>query len=216
MCDEDVPCDENMPCSEGESPFQLDDLIQMMTDPAKVAIWSEILRNPGITAKQLIKILKFKKTKMYYHLNALEDKKLVEVELVEINETMSQKHYKIHHYFDIVTRDRSFLENKPKIAILFTLNMVNTLVNIQIRRYSEMSSEEVQTRVEERKQAGTRSFPLGVIHLGKKRQEEFIQDFHEFIETKVRPKVDEDLTVEDIKEPLGSFFFGFTEPFSED
>lgn len=117
-------------------------LQRLMLDPTRVAIWFEILRRPGITAKELMKIIKIKKTAMYYHLEKLERNAVIRTET-----TKGQKHYRvIKNFFELYERSGEELKGVKKEFNLFSLLIVNSLVQREINRLINSSEEEVRKR----------------------------------------------------------------------
>jgi len=117
-------------------------LQELMLDPTRVAIWFEILRSPSITAKELMNVIKIKKTAMYYHLDKLERNAVISAETAK-----GQKHYKIiKNFFELYERSGEKLKGKKKEFDLFSLLIVNSLVQREINRLTNSSEEEVKKR----------------------------------------------------------------------
>jgi predicted transcriptional regulator len=117
-------------------------LQELMLDPTRVTIWFEILRRPSITAKELMKVIKIKKTAMYYHLDKLERNVVISAETIK-----GQKHYKIiKNFFEFYERSGEELRGMKKEFNLFSLLIVNSLVQREINRLINSSEEEVKKR----------------------------------------------------------------------
>lgn len=120
----------------------LDLLQELMLDPTRVTIWFEILRRPSITAKELMKVIKIKKTAMYYHLDKLERNAVISAETMK-----GQKHYKIiKNFFELYERSGKELKGMKKEFNLFSLLIVNSLVQREINKLINSSEEEVKKR----------------------------------------------------------------------
>ena len=117
-------------------------LQELMLDPTRVTIWFEILRRPNITAKELMKVIKIKKTAMYYHLDKLKRNAVISAETMK-----GQKHYKvIKNFFELYERSGEELKGMKKEFNLFSLLIINSLVQREINRLINSSEEEVKKR----------------------------------------------------------------------
>lgn len=117
-------------------------LQSVMIDPTRVAIWFEILRKPGITAKELMRIINIKKTAMYYHLNLLEESNIVTYSLEK-----KLKHYKIRlNFFELFQTKSAKNEMKQRNFDLFSLYIINSLVQREINTILNISEEKYQKR----------------------------------------------------------------------
>jgi hypothetical protein len=120
----------------------VDLLMKLMLDPTRVAIWFEICRKPGIIASQLMKEINIKKTAMYYHLEKLEKNRIIGSETIK-----GVKHYNIiKNFFEIYGAGDEFIKGKKKEFRLFSLLIVNSLVQREVKRVMNSSEEDIITR----------------------------------------------------------------------
>jgi DNA-binding transcriptional ArsR family regulator len=109
-----------------------------MLDPTRVAIWFEILRKPKITAKDLMEIIDIKKTAMYYHLGILEEEGIIQGEVVK-----KQKYYKaVLNFFELYGVAKELLKQNQKDIDLFSLMIINSFIQRELKRVQDISSEE--------------------------------------------------------------------------
>ncbi|NHJ83947.1 MAG: winged helix-turn-helix transcriptional regulator [Asgard group archaeon] len=122
-----------------ENPEQMiEQLEKTIADSTRTSIWFEILRKPGITAKELMKIIDIKKTAMYYHLNLLEENEIITCEI-----SKKVKYYKIKiNFFEIYTRKNDILKLKKKELDLFSLYIIQSLIQREISKVLHMSDAE--------------------------------------------------------------------------
>ena len=113
-----------------------DSMVKLVKDPVKITLWFEILRNPGITAKQLQKKLGMKGTAIYYHLQQLEENRLIVIHTKQVRNFI-QKQYNISDKF-IKDKESDSLkimaEKYPQVIALFELYLMSSLINKQIQR----------------------------------------------------------------------------------
>jgi DNA-binding transcriptional ArsR family regulator len=103
-----------------------------------VAIWFEVLRKPKITAYELMKVIAIKKTAMYYHLGILEKEGIIKGEVVK-----KQKYYKAAlNFFDLYGEAKELLKQNQKEIDTFSLMIINSFIQRELKRLQEMSSEE--------------------------------------------------------------------------
>ncbi|HUT82690.1 MAG TPA: winged helix-turn-helix domain-containing protein [Candidatus Bathyarchaeia archaeon] len=114
----------------------------IMLDSTRVAIWFEILRKPEITANELMTKINIKKTAMYYHLNLLEEKSIIEAVVDK-----KEKHYHIlKNFFELFTTAKEvYLENQRDLDI-FNLLVVNSFIQRELNRIQSMSKEDYQRK----------------------------------------------------------------------
>ncbi len=111
---------------------------KVMLDPTRVAIWFEVLRKPGITAKELMNVILIQKTAMYYHLKLLE-----EYSIINVKRSEGLKHYHILlNFFDLYQVDKKELEGKEREFRVFSLLIANSLMQREINQLSMMSERQ--------------------------------------------------------------------------
>ena len=117
-------------------------LRKVMIDPTRVGIWFEIIRKPGITAKELMQVIDIQKTAMYYHLVKLEESKIVRVEMKK-----KVKHFfVIINFFELYETSKELKKDYQREFDLFGLYVINSLIQREITRVSSLSDEEIATR----------------------------------------------------------------------
>lgn len=113
-----------------------------MLDPTRVAIWFEILRQPKITAYELMKKIPIKKTAMYYHLNLLEEKEIIKGEVVK-----KQKYFQAQkNFFELFLASKELLKENQREMDIFTLLVMNSFTQRELKKLMSMSSEEYELR----------------------------------------------------------------------
>ncbi|MBD3192628.1 MAG: helix-turn-helix domain-containing protein [Candidatus Heimdallarchaeota archaeon] len=123
-----------------------DTILDLGKDPQKVSLWLEILRNPGITAKELKSEIKMEGTAIYYHLKKLEETGLIETktEQVEGTNLVQKRFYVSSHFFD--EKKKGILAKKarenPQKAELLELYLMVSLLNRRIQKITQMTTEE--------------------------------------------------------------------------
>jgi hypothetical protein len=185
---------------------------ELMTNPTRTAIWSEIFRKPGITAKELIQTLKFKKTKMYYNLKEMLNSGLIEAEVITVKQSLNLKKYRISKEFEKVLKNPQVLLEKPRESKLFTLFIISALLEIEIRETLNTTNEEIKEgrlKIREMKQLPR---GIGVLFYSMDREQEILKDFSDFLETKIRHQLRDFIDTETYEKTYGGFFFGFISP----
>jgi DNA-binding MarR family transcriptional regulator len=130
---------------EMESSEIADSMVKLVKDPVKITLWFEILRNPGITAKQLQKKLGMKGTTIYYHLQQLEENKLIDIHTKQVRNFI-QKQYNISDEFMEEKESDSLkimAKKYPKEVALFELYLMSSLINKQIQRLTRDQNEDL-------------------------------------------------------------------------
>ena len=132
-------------------------MLDMVSDPIKIEIWDEIRRGVNLTAKELAKKLNLKKTNIYYHLNQLEESRLIVAENhILPGKNLLQKTYKINEETyspkEFKVR-RELVENLDRMrdAALFQYYLVAMHLNRTILQISEMTNEEVKESIKQDK-----------------------------------------------------------------
>lgn len=185
----------------------MDAFEELMTNPTKTAIWAEIFRKPGITAKELTEILNFKKTKTYYTLKAMLNSGLIEAEIITVKESFSLKKYRISKGFEEFLKNKEFPKEKPREAQLFQLLIIQSLINIEIRKILNSTNEELKEKKEKILKKNRLPTGIGVILYAMEREQKLLNDFNEFLETKIDLK--DTIDPDTYEKMYGSFFFGF-------
>ncbi|NHJ48688.1 MAG: winged helix-turn-helix transcriptional regulator [Asgard group archaeon] len=117
-------------------------LTTTMMDPTRVAIWFEILRKPKTTAYELMKVIAIKKTAMYYHLSILEEEGIIKGEVIK-----KQKYYKAAlNFFELYGEAKELLKQNQKDMDAFSLMIINSFIQRELKRLQEMSSEEYRRK----------------------------------------------------------------------
>ena len=123
-------------------------IFKLLRNPLRTALFVEILENKDITAKELIEKLYLKGTRIYFHLNKLEEEKIIVSTKHIIHRTnVFESTYQVNKEFykgsfeDILDEGNKSLD-KLKDRILFQLYLGNFLVNNQIRKIQSMTTTE--------------------------------------------------------------------------
>lgn len=130
------------------------DILDLVNDPIKIAIWFEIMREDGITAKEISKRLDLKGTNIYYHLKHLKDNKLIISKSKVVPGTnLLEKTYNINKKFygteEIDLRQE--IRDSPKKmrdTALFQLYLAAFAVGKQIIEITNMSNEEIKEQID--------------------------------------------------------------------
>ncbi len=132
-------------------------MLDMVSDPIKIEIWDEIQRGVNLTAKELAKKLNLKKTNIYYHLNQLEDSRLIVSENhILPGKNLLQKTYKINEEIYSpkefkVRKELYETQERMREAFLFQYHIVVMHLNRKILQISKMSNEEVKELIKQDK-----------------------------------------------------------------
>jgi len=125
-------------------------MLDLVSDPIKIEIWDEIQRGVNLTAKELSKKLNLKKTNIYYHLNQLEESRLiVSANHILPGKNLLQKTYKINEEIYSpkefkVRRELYETQERMREAFLFQYYIVVMHLNRKILQVSKMTNEEVK------------------------------------------------------------------------
>ena len=121
-------------------------LLELVNEPVKINLWWIILRNPGITAKELKKRVNLEGNSIYYYLAQLEKLQLVDTSIEAIpNSNLSRKKYSISKYFlesrqdGIIAKE---LSGQEKEILLYELLMMNSLEYQTIQNIKPMSKKD--------------------------------------------------------------------------
>ncbi|MFX0014441.1 MAG: winged helix-turn-helix domain-containing protein [Promethearchaeota archaeon] len=185
---------------------------KLMTNPTRIAIWAEIFRKPGITAKELIKVLDFKKTKMYYNLKEMLKSGLIEAEEITVKHSLILKKYRISKEFEKVLQKREELMEKPREIKLFSLFTILTLIQIEIRKTLNTTNEEILESKKKAMEENRFSRVIGLLFYSMDREQQFLDSFYEFLDTKIKHHVRDSIDPETYEKTYGNFFFGFIGP----
>ncbi|MFX0209385.1 MAG: winged helix-turn-helix transcriptional regulator [Candidatus Hodarchaeota archaeon] len=120
-------------------------MVKLVKDPVKISLWFEILRNPGITAKELQQKLRMKGTAIYYHLQQLEESRLIQIKTKQVRNFI-QKEYHISEEFveDKETGALKIMAEKyPREVVLFELYLMASMINKQIQRLTKNQEEDL-------------------------------------------------------------------------
>jgi hypothetical protein len=130
---------------------------KLIDDPKSMAIWSEILINPRITAKSIENTLNIGKSILYTRLNNLEQNNVIVSETIE-----KQTEKKSRVFENVFSISQKFIDAyKEKIESikieyvrdyrLFYLYFINSIIQREIRILSKKSNEEVRKVIQEEK-----------------------------------------------------------------
>jgi len=131
------------------------EILTLVSDPINISIWFEIQRNPDIMSRTLKERLNIKGTKIYRHLNLLEDKKLIISESKIIpNKNILQKTYKVNELMysrkDVEKRNSEGQPlKKTKETVLFSFYYTALIVNRQIIKIQSLTNQEVNDLIVE-------------------------------------------------------------------
>ncbi|MHA2202856.1 MAG: winged helix-turn-helix domain-containing protein [Candidatus Hodarchaeales archaeon] len=193
-------------------PFEIQAFEELMTNPTRTAIWSEIFRRPGITAKELIQTLKFKKTKIYYNLKEMLNSGLIEAEVVTVKQSFNLKKYRICKDFEKLLKNPQELMEKPRELKLFTLFTILALLKIEIRKALNSTNDEILESTLKARKMKQLPRGVGVLFYSMDREQELLKEFSDFLEIKLRNRMSDSINSETYKKTYGGFFFGFTAP----
>ena len=113
-----------------------------MLDPTRVAIWFEVLRQPKITANELMKKIPIKKTAMYYHLNILEEEGIIEGKVVK-----KQKYFQAQkNFFELFLASKELLKENQREMDIFTLLVMSSFIQRELNKLTSMPPEEYENR----------------------------------------------------------------------
>ncbi|UCG00286.1 MAG: helix-turn-helix transcriptional regulator [Candidatus Heimdallarchaeota archaeon] len=192
--------------------FEMRAFEELMTNPTRTAIWSEIFRKPGITAKELIQTLNFKKTKMYYNLKEMLNSGLIEAEVITVKQSLNLKKYRISKEFEKVLKNPQVLIEKPRESKLFTLFTILALLKIEIRKTLNSTNDEILECILKTRKIKQLPRGIGVLFYSMDREQELLKDFSDFLETKLRKRLKNSIDSGTYEKTYGGFFFGFTAP----
>ena len=160
-------------------------MINLASDPLRISIWFEIQRKSGITAKEISKKLQLKGTNIYYHLNMLEESKLIISESKMVLKTnLLEKYYSINMDFFTseewkVRADIGESGKQIKEIILYTLYLNIFLINKQIIDIQKKSNEEIQKNIEQYRNMVSKFIFLQKEDLSKVREK--LEELFEFM-----------------------------------
>ena len=121
------------------SDYDVQQFVNLMSDPIKLAIIFELLRKPDRTPHEIKKRLNITGSRIYYYLNQLVDKKVIEESDTEkITKTMSRSKFRITNWFSDVFKavDKEFHNNpdaNSKFFHLFQLHFARMMLEQQVR-----------------------------------------------------------------------------------
>ncbi len=189
--------------------FDIQAFEELMINPTKIAIWTEIFRKPGITAKDLIKRLQYKKTKMYYNLGAMLEKGLIEAEIVHVKQALIQKKYRISKGFEYLLKKPEVLMEKPREFKLFSLFTIVALLQYEINKTLKVTNEDLKSELEDLRTKNLLPTGANVLFYSMDRQQKLLSEFKEFLEAKVVKNMQTFIDSETYRKNYGSFIYGF-------
>lgn len=129
--------DDNGPNSSSIQMYDSSKVIGLMSDPIKLAIILELIRNPGATSIEIKRKLNLPGSRIYYYLNQLADNQvIIESDTEKLSEHMSRRKFKISEWFiDIFEElDKEFHKGEFQKAFhLFQIHFAIMILNQQVR-----------------------------------------------------------------------------------
>ncbi len=128
-------------------------LLKLANVPLKYSIWKEIMKQEGITAKELKSKLYLEGTSIYFHLNVLEANDLIFSNMYKIpNSNLSQKMYRINNSF-LSKEERKEEElrgshERIKDILLLKTTIIINYFQQQVRQLSKIANEDIKKLVE--------------------------------------------------------------------
>ena len=112
-------------------------ILKLMSDPNKLAIVLELLRNPGATSADIKKKLSMPGSRIYYYLNQLTENNIIEdFETEQITEYLSRRKFRITEWFYqvFIQLDEEFhKKGSLKMYFIFQLQMNIAILTQQLR-----------------------------------------------------------------------------------
>jgi predicted transcriptional regulator len=126
----------------------LNNIVTNLKDPIRGYIFIEVLRNPEITANDLKHRMKLKGSKIYFHINKLVEKDILEYTGVEEfeykNQNLSRKKIKLKDWIlnELVINNKTELSDELiKIIYTLQLNLSIAVLEQQIRNLKQMTGK---------------------------------------------------------------------------
>ncbi|MHA2327808.1 MAG: winged helix-turn-helix domain-containing protein [Candidatus Hodarchaeales archaeon] len=117
-------------------------ILDLMSDPIKLAIIFELIRNPDSTSLEIKKKLNIPGSRIYYYLNQLVDNRVIEEsDTEEVTKHLSRRKFKISEWFiDVFEElDKEFHKGEYRKAFhLFQIHFAIMVLNQQARLLEKM------------------------------------------------------------------------------
>ena len=121
-------------------------IMQMMSDPNKLAIVLELLRNPGATSADIKRKLSMPGSRIYYYLNQLTENNIIEdFETEKITDYLSRRKFRITEWFSqiFIQLDKDFhKKGNLKMFFIFQLQMNIAILTQQLRSLENIPENE--------------------------------------------------------------------------
>lgn len=112
-------------------------VIELMSDPIRLAIVLELMRNPGATSIEIKSKLNLPGSRIYYYLNQLADQQVIEESDTEkLSRHMSRRKFKLNEWFIEIFEelDKEFHKGEYRKAFyLFQIHFAIMILNQQAR-----------------------------------------------------------------------------------
>ena len=121
-------------------------IFRMKSDPNKLSIVLELLRNPGATSAEIKKKLNMPGSRIYYYLNQLTENKIIEdFETEKITNYLSRRKFRITEWFSqiFIQLDEEFhKKGNLKMFFLFQLQIIIAILTQQQRSLENIPENE--------------------------------------------------------------------------
>ncbi|MFX0063172.1 MAG: winged helix-turn-helix transcriptional regulator [Candidatus Hermodarchaeota archaeon] len=127
------------------SPYDVNRILSLTSDPIKLGIILEIIRNPDITTNELKKRLNIPGSRIYYFLNQLVDNGIIEESGTEkLTKTLSRRKFRISNWFERGINSLRYEEEEghSKVVHLFQLHFAIAILNQQVRTLEKIPDSE--------------------------------------------------------------------------
>ena len=118
-------------------------VIELMSDPIRLAIVLELMRNPGATSIEIKSKINLPGSRIYYYLNQLADQQIIEeADTEKLSRHMSRRKFRISEWFIKIFEelDREFHEGEYRRAShLFQIHYAIMVLNQQARLLEKIS-----------------------------------------------------------------------------
>ncbi|MFX1250864.1 MAG: winged helix-turn-helix transcriptional regulator [Promethearchaeota archaeon] len=130
------------------SPYDVNRIVNLTSDPIKLGIILEIIRNPDVTTNELKKRLNIPGSRIYYFLNQLVDNGIIEESGTEqLTKTLSRRKFRISNWFERGINSLRYDEEEghSKVVHLFQLHFAIAILNQQVRTLEKIPDSEFDT-----------------------------------------------------------------------
>ena len=118
-------------------------VIELMSDPIRLSIVLELIRNPGATSIEIKRKINLPGSRIYYYLNQLADQQVIEeADTEKLSRHMSRRKFKISEWFINIFEelDKEFHKGEYRRAFhLFQIHFAIMILNQQARLLEKMS-----------------------------------------------------------------------------